>query len=151
MVIQKVEGFQKMSRAYDVLMKSGKFTAAQNKGESGEFIDSIGELVAICEEQGFIPKYYVDEPRDKVDRVLQDYQKYVKQLITEETNLNNLIETSVKNMRKEQEKIDNAANNSVDDDENLFEEQIFNEEIEEISDDAFVELKDMIQEELGDN
>ena len=41
-----IDGFQKMQKAYDSLMKSGKFTAAQNKGESGEFVDSIGELVA---------------------------------------------------------------------------------------------------------
>ena len=34
--IGDVEGFQKMSKVYDSLMKSGKFTAAQNKGESGD-------------------------------------------------------------------------------------------------------------------
>ena len=40
-----------MSKVYDNLMKSGKFTAAQNKAESGEFVDSIGELVALCEKE----------------------------------------------------------------------------------------------------
>nr|DAL81170.1 MAG TPA: hypothetical protein [Bacteriophage sp.] len=59
-----------MQKAYDSLMKSGKFTAAQNKGESGEFVDSIGELVALCEREGFIPRYYTDGPQDKVDRTL---------------------------------------------------------------------------------
>jgi hypothetical protein len=68
--IGDIEGFQKMSKVYDSLMKSGKFTAAQNKAESGEFIDSIGELVALCEKEGFIPRYYIDEPNDKVDRTL---------------------------------------------------------------------------------
>jgi hypothetical protein len=48
-------------------MKSGKFSAAQNKAESGEYVDSVGELVAICEKDGFIPRYYVGEPNDKVD------------------------------------------------------------------------------------
>jgi hypothetical protein len=67
-----VEGFQKMSKVYNELMKSGKFTAAQNKAESGEFVDSVGELVALCEREGFIPRYYVDEPQDKADRVLAD-------------------------------------------------------------------------------
>jgi len=38
-----------MSKVYDSLMKSGKFTAAQNKAEKGEFVDSVGELVALCE------------------------------------------------------------------------------------------------------
>jgi hypothetical protein len=61
-----------MEKAYDSLMKAGKFTAAQNKAENGEYVDSISELVAICEEQGFIPRYYTEGPQDKVDRVLED-------------------------------------------------------------------------------
>ena len=36
-----VDGAQKMIKMYDSLMKSGKFTAAQNKAESGEYVDSI--------------------------------------------------------------------------------------------------------------
>mgnify|MGYP006864401818 FL=1 len=60
-----------MSKVYDTLMKSGKFTAAQNKAESGEFVDSISELVEICEKQGFIPRYHIDTPNDKVDETLQ--------------------------------------------------------------------------------
>jgi hypothetical protein len=67
-----VEGFQKMSKVYDSLMKSGKFTAAQNKAEDGEEINAIGELVAMCEKEGFIPKYYTDGPQDKADRVIED-------------------------------------------------------------------------------
>ena len=68
--IGDIEGFQKMSKVYDSLMKSGKFTAQQNKSEKGEYVDSISELVALCEKDGFIPRYYIDEPKDKVDRVL---------------------------------------------------------------------------------
>jgi len=45
-----IEGYQKMSKVYDSLMKSGRFTAAQNKAETGEYIDCVSELVAICEE-----------------------------------------------------------------------------------------------------
>ena len=55
-----VEGFQKMSKVYDSLMKSGKFTAAQNKAESGEFVDSVGELIEICEKQGYIERFYIE-------------------------------------------------------------------------------------------
>jgi len=65
-----VDAAQKMIRMYDVLMKSGKFTAAQNKSESGNAVDSISELVAMCETDGFIPRYYIDTPKDKVDRTL---------------------------------------------------------------------------------
>jgi hypothetical protein len=59
-----------MIKMYDSLMKSGKFTAAQNKGENGDYIDSVSELVAMCEKDGFIPRYYVDGPQDKVDRTI---------------------------------------------------------------------------------
>jgi hypothetical protein len=51
-------------------MKSGKFTAAQNKEEQGEFVDSISEIVALCEKDGFIPRFYQDSPNDKVDRTI---------------------------------------------------------------------------------
>ena len=69
--IGDVDGYQKVSKVYDGLMKSGKFTAAQNKAEQGEYIDSISELVMICETDGFIPRYYVDEPKDKVDEAIK--------------------------------------------------------------------------------
>lgn len=84
-------------------MKSGKFTAAQNKAESGEYVDSVGELVAICEKDGFIPRYYLGEPNDKVDQTIIDMKRYTRTLITEETNLGNLIEEAIKNNQKEDE------------------------------------------------
>jgi hypothetical protein len=45
-----IEGYQKMSKVYDNLMKSGKFTAAQNKADADQGINSISELVMMCEE-----------------------------------------------------------------------------------------------------
>lgn len=92
-----------MSKVYDQLMKSGKFSAAQNKAESGEYVDSVGELVAICEKDGFIPRYYISEPNDKVDQTIADMKRYTRTLITEETNLGNLIEEAIKNNQKEDE------------------------------------------------
>lgn len=116
--IGDVEGFQKMSKVYDQLMKSGKFSAAQNKAESGEYVDSVGELVAICEKDGFIPRYYVGEPNDKVDQTIIDMKRYTRTLITEETNLGNLIEEAIKNNQKE----DEAAKNSDDVDTGLLDD-----------------------------
>ena len=113
--IGDIEGFQKMSKVYDSLMKSGKFTAAQNKSEaSGEF-DSISELVEMCEREGFIPRYYTEGPMDKVDETLNDLKNYTHTLVTEEMNLGNLIEAAVKNMvdqenREEDEGIEDVDN-----------------------------------------
>lgn len=134
-----VDGAQKMQKMYDSLMKSGKFTAAQNKGENGEAVDSISELVMICEKDGFIPRYYVDQPKDKVDRVLQDLQNYTKSLITEETNIGNLIENAVKQIeedkRREAETDADAAS-----DEDILEDALFNDDINYIADGEFEEF-----------
>lgn len=107
-----------MSKVYDQLMKSGKFSAAQNKAESGEYVDSVGELVAICEKDGFIPRYYIGEPNDKVDQTIIDMKRYTRTLITEETNLGNLIEEAIKNNQKE----DEAEKNSDDVDTGLLDD-----------------------------
>jgi len=93
--IGDVEGAQKVVKMYDMLMKSGKFTAAQNKADSDEIVDSVGELVAICEKDGFIPRFYIDTPNDKVDKTIMDMQKYTRDLVTEELGLGNLIENAI--------------------------------------------------------
>lgn len=142
-----VEGFQKMSKVYDSLMKSGKFTAAQNKGESGEFIDSIGELVAICEKEGFIPRYYTDGPQDKVDRTLEDLQNYTKTLVMEEMNLGNMIESSMKEIAADKEREAQIDADNGDEDE-AFESQLFSDNSEHILTDEDFKLFREAEEEL---
>ena len=110
--IGDIEGFQKMSKVYDSLMKSGKFTAAQNKAESGDFIDSIGELIEMCEKEGYIERYYVESPKDRVDLTIADMQRYTRTLIEEETNLPNMVEKALREIDKEDK--DNAANDETD-------------------------------------
>ena len=132
-----IEGFQKMSKVYDSLMKSGKFTAAQNKAESGEFVDAIGQLVEICEKEGFIPRYYVDKPNDRVDETLADMKSYTKTLVYEELNLGNLIEQSIKTMMSEENK---------DEDEDV-EEELSLEEIDHLKDEDFEEHLDFLEDE----
>ena len=139
--IGDVEGFQKMSKVYDSLMKSGKFTAAQNKGESGEFIDSIGELVAICEREGFIPRYHIDGPQDKVDRTLEDLQSYTHSLVTEEMNLGNMIESSLKEIMADKEREAHADADDLDEDE-AFEENLFSDKQIILTDDDFIKMKE---------
>ena len=140
--IGDIEGFQKMSKVYDSLMKSGKFTAQQNKEEHGEFIDSIGELVALCEKEGFIPRYYIDEPKDKVDRTLADLQSYTRDLINEETNLSSMIEHALKEIERDKENEAKIDADGEDDDE-TFEEQLFSDQSEKL-------LQDEDYSEFGD-
>ena len=107
-----VDGAQKMIKMYDGLMKSGKFTAAQNKAEQGEFVDSVGELIEMCEKEGYIERYYIEQPNDKVDFTIQDMQRYTRTLIEEETNLSSMIEMALKQNAKEDE--DAKANEEFD-------------------------------------
>ena len=132
-----IEGFQKMSKVYDSLMKSGKFTAQQNK-ENGEFVDAIGQLVEICEKEGFIPRYYIDKPNDRVDETLADMKGYTKTLVYEELNLGNLIEQSIKTMMDQENK---------EEDEDIEEELLTLEELDELKDEDFEQHGDFLEEE----
>ena len=139
--IGDVDGAQKMVKMYDSLMKSGKFTAAQNKAENGEFLDSISEFVVLCEKDGFIPRYYVDGPKDRVDETIADLKGYTHSLVVEEMNLGNLIENAVKQMAIEEAK---EEDEDVDDDLTL-------EEIEELKDKDFEEFDEFIDEEADED
>jgi hypothetical protein len=126
-----------MSKVYDNLMKSGKFTAVQNKGESNNFVDSISELVTLCEEQGYIERFYVDEPKDMVDKVLWDTKNYLHTLVTEEMNLGNLIENAIKQIQDE-----NIREKELEDDK-MFED---NPETEYINEEDFEDFNEFIEE-----
>jgi len=113
-----IDGAQKATKMYDSLMKSGKWTAAQNKTEEEDIVDSIGELVALCEKEGFIPKYYTDKPQDHVDRVIEDLKEYTQDLITNETGLSSMVEVALKQIEEENERIKEASELSEEDEEN---------------------------------
>lgn len=136
--IGDVDGAQKMIKMYDSLMKSGKFTAAQNKADNGEFLDSISEFVALCEKEGFIPRYYVDGPKDKVDETIADLKGYTRSLVVEEMNLGNLIENAVKQMAQEEAK---------EEDEDVDDEELTLEEIETLKDEDFEAFDDFVEDE----
>lgn len=127
---------------YDTFMKAGKWTAAQNKTEENELIDSVGELVALCERDGFIPKYYTDGPQDKADRVLQDMQIYTKELIKNESGLSVMMERAVSQIEEEEARIKAAAELGEDGDE----EAMFNYDKPAFEFDDYSEFKDFEQE-----
>ena len=91
-----IEGFQKLSKVSESLRKTAKFTAAQNKEEKGDFVDSIGDLIVLCEREGFIPRYCTDIPQDKVDFTLRDQKEYIYKLITQDLGFGQQIEDALK-------------------------------------------------------
>ncbi len=127
-----IDGFSKLSKNYDAMMRSAKFTAVQNKPEENNFISSIGEMVRMCETDGFIPRYLHQEPQDIVDLTLNDIKNYLTRLVKTELNLGSLIESTVK-------MIENEAERDVESEESL-------------EDSDFLEFSDMLDEEvLGDD
>lgn len=135
-----------MQKAYDSLMRSGKFTAAQNKAESGEYVDSISELVLICEKDGFIPRYYTEKPEDRIDLVLKDMQSYTRTLVTEEMGLGNMIENALKQIQQDKEKENSEAELSEDEYADLF-----NDENEVLSAVDFAEFNEFQENDVNED
>jgi hypothetical protein len=98
-----IEGFQKISKVSESLRKTAKFTAAQNKDDKDEYIDSIGELISLCERDGFIPRFVTDVPQDKVDATLKDMNDYVKKLVTQDLGFGQQIEDALKKIQIQKE------------------------------------------------
>lgn len=137
--IGDIDGALKASRMYDAMMKSGKFTAAQNKAENGEAIDSIAEFALLCEkEEGFIPSFYTGTPNDCVDQTLEDLKRYTHTLVTKEQGLGDYIEASLKAMREDSEKEDKVDDMSYDD--------LFDEVIQDVNSyEDYEEFEEMIE------
>ena len=141
--IGDIEGFQKMSKVYDSLMKSGKFTAQQNKAETGDFIDSIGELIEMCEKEGYIERYYIESPKDRVDLTIADMQRYTKTLVEEETNLSIMVEKALRDIEKEDKaEAENTEDTIIDD------IDLSLEDLEKtLKDQDYVDFQDFLDEE----
>jgi len=134
-----IEGFQKISKVSESLRKTAKFTAAQNKDDKDEYVDSVGELIAMCEKDGFIPRYVTDVPQDKVDATLKDMNDYVKKLVTQDLGFGQQIEDALKKIQIQKE-MEESFDQDVELDDNDFEEYH----------NAIEEQKQLDEEELGD-
>lgn len=124
-----IEGFQKLSKVSESLRKTGKFTAAQNKESKGDFVDSVGELIRICETEGFIPRFATDIPQDKVDLTLRDQKEYIRKLVTQDLGFGQQIEDAIKKIQiqKEMNEAADRAREEAEDD--------YVDPVEEVEDD----------------
>lgn len=136
-----VDAYQKLSRVYDAMMKSAKFTEAQNKDGKGDFVDSVGEMVAYCEKEGGqIPPHKIDVPYDVVDKIINDLKLYNKTLVYEDKALAEEVENYIKakraadEMRKDREEARAKGLDEIeltDDDYAEFSEEIANQKAED--------------------
>ena len=103
-----IEGYQKLSKVSESLRKSAKFTAAQNKEQKNDYVDCVGELVTMCEKDGFIPRFETDIPQDKVDLTLKDMENYLYKLVTQDLGFGQQIEDALKKIQIQKEMNENV-------------------------------------------
>lgn len=143
-----VSGYNTLSRVYDTLRKSAKFTAAQNKEAKNDYVDSVGELVAICEREGFIPRYATDIPQDKVDVTLKDMNNYVRKLVTQDLGFGQQIEDSIKKLQIQKEMREQEDDFDFDEDEvDGLKDKDYEEYFEEIQEQKQKDIKIMYGDE----
>lgn len=102
-----VGSYKNLAAVFDQLRKSGKFTEAQNKEERTRYLDTIGELVRLCEEaKGPIVDTMPDPdeyPQDKIDFTIKDMKNYTYGLVANEPHMQTLIETFIEKYEKAME------------------------------------------------
>lgn len=92
-----IDAFQKLTKVAENLRKTAKFTAAQKKQDESTSFNSVGLLVAYCEEHGGkIPRFEITEDLDKVDTIIRDQQAFTESLIKEDSALARQIEDYIK-------------------------------------------------------
>lgn len=140
------QSYQKLASVYDQLRKAGKFTEVQNKEEQERYLDSVGELVALCEREGGPIKEFVDPdeyPQDKVDFTIKDLKSYNYNLATNELNLSDLIQTYIDKLDKAEQ-----SGNDIDLNKGLITSK--EEEVEEdtLSDQEAIDFQDYLDNEI---
>lgn len=106
-----MDSYAKLVKAYDSLMKSAKFTEAQNKENSEGDFDSVGCIVTFCEKEGgFIEDLQITAPRDIVDTIIQDNHTYLESLVFNDKHIAQVFEQFLKKQEMlEQQKLDKLA------------------------------------------
>lgn len=144
-----VDGYQKLSRVYDSLSKAGKFQEVQNKGEQHSFVDSIGELVAICEkEKGFLPRFEITTPQDIVDRTIMDMNKYVHKLVTDDMGLGQQIEDAIAKIKLQREMEEDEESAILDDIEEAEQAILDDADLEDFYDEVRIQKEFDLEAEL---
>ena len=137
-----VDAFNKLSKMYDTLMKSAKFTEAQNKAESNNWIDSFSEFIDYIEKDGYIEKYVTDIPKDVVDLTEKNMNAYTRKLVLGESDLGRMIEASIEKMKHEEDREEGEIDENDD---------YIIPESEMIYDNDFIDYTNQIEEELEED
>ena len=102
--IDDTESMSKISRQYDLFVKTANLAPIQQKDRQ-QTTFAISQLAYLIEKEGgFIPKYYVSEPKDKIDEILKDMQDYTAHLVRGETGLETMLENAEQLLASEEDR-----------------------------------------------
>lgn len=102
---------------YDKLQHSAKFTAVQRTASDRVGgMNTFGEWFAAVEKTGFIPKYHTDEPQDVVDLTMEEYKRFVRELVLGDTTIQQLVEAHVNKLAEKGDLDDEMAEDEILDD-----------------------------------
>ncbi len=97
--------FQKLTKTFNDMMKQAEFSAASKKDKRDDgTLNAVGVLYALAEKQKFIPRYHNEEDPDVVDKTEKNIMSYTKRLITNEADLNILLENAAKRVLEQEKK-----------------------------------------------
>ena len=128
-----------LSTVFDQLRKSGKFTEVQQKETEKEALSTIGELIALVEQEGGIiphlPQFDPDEyPQDKIDLTIKDLRTYTYNLVSKELGLGDLIESYIAKLEQaEKDDIADPNKGLVTSSEELEKEALTDQEVEDFN------------------
>ena len=98
--MKDMDSFGKLSSAYNAMRKTANFTASQKKEGNTQTIDAIGSLVHLCEKDGFIPKFDLSFPQDKVDMTILDMKRYHETLVKDDLGFAGQLEATLDKLLK---------------------------------------------------
>ena len=98
-----ISEFEKLSKQYDTLMKSAKFTAVQRSAvdDAGGFA-TISEFTDALEKRGFIMPTKIEEDYDIVEQTIADMKKYTKQLVLGDSSISALAQKTLMKQNKDE-------------------------------------------------
>ena len=153
-----VGSYKNLAGVFDQLRKSGKFTEVQNKEKQEKYLDTIGELVRLCEEaKGPIRCELPDPdeyPQDKIDFTIKDLKAYNFSLFAGEPHIQDMIETFIEKYEKAEQAEQDFGKDLITSAEELAQNELTDSEAAEYQ--QFLEQQiaadaEALLAELGDN
>ena len=104
--IDDMASVTQVGRQLDLFIKTANLAPIQQKDRQ-QTTFAISQLAYLLEHDGgFIPKYYVKDPKDKIDEILKDMEDYTRNLVKGEPALETMVENAEQLLASEKDRPD---------------------------------------------